>query len=89
MPRTLRSTAILWTVTFLLDMIGMGIYIALIIRHEHDLRWYHILALIFISLAALCAAYNVWRWWRINQAQTRAAATLPYSVVPGPAVGVR
>ncbi|KAJ7077086.1 hypothetical protein C8R44DRAFT_809735 [Mycena epipterygia] len=91
MPRTPRSTAILWstTVAFLFDIASMGIYMALIIPHGHNARWYHILAFIFMPIAAVGAAYNAWRWWRIHQAQTRAAAILFYPVVPSPLVGVR
>ncbi|KAF7365843.1 hypothetical protein MVEN_00458500 [Mycena venus] len=88
MPSTPRSpcfVAILWTVAFCLDIVCMGLYIALIIRHRHNVRWYHIVALTFISIGAVGAAYNAWRWWRIHRIQTQvaAAAILTYSGANG------
>ncbi|KAJ6571598.1 hypothetical protein B0H19DRAFT_1130418 [Mycena capillaripes] len=85
MPVSARTSAIIWAVAFVLDLVSFGILTAdLIIRNHRN--WYLIVMLILIALCAIGAAFTSWRWWRIHKVQTR--ASIPYYAAP-PAVPAR
>ncbi|KAJ7135866.1 hypothetical protein C8R44DRAFT_769183 [Mycena epipterygia] len=87
MPSSPRTTAIIWTVAFVLDIAAVATFIvSLALNHNHR-EWFLIILVILVALSGVGAGYNSWRWWRIHKAQTQ--ASIPYYAPPPPAVSAR
>ncbi|KAJ6484418.1 hypothetical protein C8R47DRAFT_1131321 [Mycena vitilis] len=83
MPASARTTAIIWAIALVLDLASIGALIASLIIHPNHREWYLIAFVVLVAICAVFAALTSWRWWRIHQAQNRAA--IPYYASPPPA----
>ncbi|KAJ6562624.1 hypothetical protein B0H19DRAFT_1260188 [Mycena capillaripes] len=74
-----------WFVAVVIDLVSVSLYATSLVR-RHDSRWYNIMMITLMSLAAVAAALNSWYWWRVHKLQTR--ASLPF-MAPAPPVPAR
>ncbi|KAJ7032188.1 hypothetical protein C8F04DRAFT_1108099 [Mycena alexandri] len=87
MPTSPRTSAFIWAGIFVVDLAAVCIFTASIIVGRAHLkeRWYNIVFLVFIAIAAFLAALTSRRWWRVHQTQQRTAGlpmAAPAPVMP-------
>ncbi|KAJ7779799.1 hypothetical protein B0H16DRAFT_1499889 [Mycena metata] len=89
MPVSPRTSAFIWAVIAVVDLVAVCLFITSIILGRAHLkeRWYNIVVLIFIFIAAILSAVTSRRWWRVHQTQQHTAG-LPMAA-PAPEMPFR
>ncbi|KAJ7779783.1 hypothetical protein B0H16DRAFT_1499862 [Mycena metata] len=79
MPVSPRTSAFIWAGILVVQLVVVCLVIILGRVHLKE-RWYNIVLLVFMVIAAILAAATSRRWWRIHQTQQRTAG-LPMAAI--------
>ncbi|KAK7013238.1 hypothetical protein R3P38DRAFT_1505563 [Favolaschia claudopus] len=79
-----------WAMTTCVYLLSASLTAANLARGRYSKKWVAIIAIVLLTMAVISSAWVSFRWYRIHRIQRQAAAaTLPISVAPPPAMPAR